>query len=314
MSLEKTIEFVGKIIANVEKAVSGKREAVELVLTGLMARSHVLIEDVPGIGKTTLAMAVARSIGARFNRIQMTSDLLPSDIVGGLVFNPKDQDFEVRWGPVDGNIILCDEINRATPKTQSALLECMAESRVTIDRQTLRLEDPFMVIATQNPLEYEGCYILGESQKDRFIISFKMGYPSAEHELAILKGHTDVRAGADNIEPVVTLEEAIFLQNQTALVKVSDQVLGYIMKIVEATRNDSRVTVGVSPRGSILLKMAACAIALIRGRDYVIFDDVKYLAPFVLSHRIQIASDRYYDNALPENIIKDCLAKIPVAV
>lgn len=313
MNLEKAKKLIERIAANVEKAVTGKREAVELVMIGLLARSHVLIEDVPGIGKTTLAMAVARSIGARFNRVQMTSDLLPSDIVGGLVFNPKSQEFEVRWGPVDGNIILCDEINRATPKTQSALLECMAESRVTIDRQTLALKDPFMVIATQNPLEYEGCYILGESQKDRFIISFRMGYPSPENERVILKNHSDVRAGAEGVEAVVTLEEAVFLQEETAKVEVSDQVLDYVMKIVEATRKDSRVTVGVSPRGAILLKMASCALALIRGRDYAIYDDVKYLAPFVLAHRIQIATDRYYDSTLPENVIKDCVAQIPVA-
>lgn len=312
MNFERSKKIIGALIDNIEKTVKGKREAVTLALTGLLAKSHILIEDIPGIGKTTLAMALARSIDAEFRRIQMTADMLPADILGGLVFNPKSQEFEVRFGPICANIVLCDEINRSTPRTQSALLECMAEGRVTIDRQTRTLSDPFMVVATQNPMEYEGCYMLGESQKDRFIISFKMGYPDYEHEKNIIKTHTDVRINDAEISAVANVEDVVFLQSETAAVAVSDAVLEYVMNIVKETRKDRRVSIGASTRGAIMLKIASCAYALIAGRDHVIFDDVKYLAPFVLAHRIEPASEYALERDIAFNIISDCVDNIAV--
>lgn len=312
MNFERSAKLIGSLIANIEKTVRGKREAITLALTGLLAKSHILIEDIPGIGKTTLAMALARSIDAEFRRIQMTADMLPADIVGGLVFNPKNQEFEVRFGPVCANIVLCDEINRSTPRTQSALLECMAEGRVTIDRQTKTLADPFMVIATQNPMEYEGCYMLGESQKDRFIISFKMGYPEREHEKEIVKTHKDVRIYDAEISPVANAGDVLFLQAEASEVAVSDAVLEYIMNIVKATRKDARVSIGASTRGAIMLKIASCAYALIAGRGHVIYDDVKYLAPFVLAHRIEPASEYSFERDAAVNIIKECVDGVAV--
>ncbi len=312
MNSERSSKLISALIENIEKTVRGKREAVVLALTGLLAKSHVLIEDIPGIGKTTLAMALARSISANFRRIQMTADMLPADIIGGLVFNPKTQEFEVRFGPICANIVLCDEINRSTPRTQSALLECMAEARVSIDRQTLELGEPFMVIATQNPMEYEGCYMLGESQKDRFIISFKMGYPDYENEKNIIKTHNDVKINDSEIKAVAGIDDILFLQAETASVKVSDSVLDYIMNIVKQTRKDSRVAIGASTRGAIMLKIASSAFALISGRDHVIYDDVKYMAPFVLAHRIEPASEYVLDREMAVNIIKDCLENIAV--
>ncbi|HNY10301.1 MAG TPA: MoxR family ATPase [Candidatus Wallbacteria bacterium] len=312
MNIEKCRKLINNLADNVEKAVSGKRKIIELALVGLFARSHILIEDIPGIGKTTLAMALARSINGVFRRIQMTADLLPSDIIGGLVFNPNDQAFEVRWGPIQGNLVLCDEINRATPKTQSALLECMAEGQVTIDRQVLKLDDPFMVIATQNPMEYEGCYILGESQKDRFIMAFKMGYPDYETERSIVRSHSKVNVNADEIAPVLTLADLCEIQAAVGEVKVSESVLEYILNIVVETRRDPRVAVGVSPRGTILLKLAASSFALICGRDHVIFDDVKYIAPYVLTHRLQLCAEQILGENMAEEVVADCISKVPV--
>ncbi|MEZ7890963.1 MAG: MoxR family ATPase [Candidatus Wallbacteria bacterium] len=312
MEFKKSYEIIERATANIEKSIAGKRQMIELVMTGLIARSHVLIEDVPGIGKTTLAMALARTIGGDFSRIQMTADLLPGDIVGGLAFNPKTQDFEVRWGPIVGNIILCDEINRTTPKTQSALLECMAESQITIDKQTLNLKDPFMVIATQNPFEYEGCYNLGESQKDRFIISFKMGYPDFESEKAILKNHNRVNIRPEELTAAITTNDVIHLQNTAEKVKISDDVLEYILNIVTMTRSDKRVEVGASPRGAILLKLASCAYALLKNRSYVIYDDVKYLAPFVIGHRLQLNADQPVETGFCEKIVSECVNMVAI--
>ncbi len=284
MNFEKSKKIINALIENIEKIVRGKRESIILALTGLLSKSHILIEDIPGIGKTTLAMALSRSIDAKFQRIQMTADMLPADIIGGLAFNPKSQEFEVRFGPICANIVLCDEINRSTPRTQSALLECMAERRITIDRQTLDLKEPFMVVATQNPMEYEGCYMLGESQLDRFILSFKMGYPDYEYEKDIIKTHKEVKINDSGIKAVASAEDILFLQDEAASVIVSDSAVEYIMNIIKETRRDRRVLVGASTRGAIMLKIASTAFALISGRDHVIYDDIKYLAPFVLAH------------------------------
>ncbi len=312
MNFERSQSIINALINNIENMVKGKREAVLLALCGLLSKSHILIEDIPGIGKTTLAMALSRSIDAEFRRIQMTADMLPADIVGGLVFNPKTQEFEVRFGPICASIVLCDEINRATPRTQSALLECMAEGRVTIDRQTAILKEPFMVIATQNPMEYEGCYMLGESQKDRFILSFKMGYPDYEHEKNIISTHKDVRIDDKAISAVAKSADVLFLQNEAAEVAVSDAILDYIMKIIKTTRKDPRVAIGASTRGAIMLKIAAASYALIAGRDHIIYDDIKYLAPFVLAHRIEPSAEYAMERNAAIDIINDCVDSVAV--
>jgi MoxR-like ATPase len=312
LNFEKSKKIISALIENIEKIVRGKRESIILALTGLLSKSHILIEDIPGIGKTTLAMALSRSIDAEFRRIQMTADMLPADIIGGLVFNPKSQEFEVRFGPICANIILCDEINRSTPRTQSALLECMAEGRVTIDRQTLVLKEPFMVVATQNPMEYEGCYMLGESQKDRFILSFKMGYPDYEHEKDIIKTHKDVKINDGDIKAVASAGDVLFLQSEAAAVIVSDSVVEYIMNIIKASRKDRRVSIGASTRGAIMLKIACTAFALISGRDHLIYDDVKYLAPFVLAHRIEPIAEYAMERDIAINIISDCVDSVAI--
>jgi MoxR-like ATPase len=277
--------LVAELEANIGQVVLGKADVVRLCIVALLAGDHVLLEDVPGVGKTLIGKALAKSISASFARIQFTSDLLPSDITGGNVFNPQTGQFVYTRGPIFGNIVLADEINRTPPRTQSALLEAMNDGQVTIDGHTHLLPRPFMVIATQNPFEYEGTYPLPESQLDRFLLRIAVGYPDRDDELQVLASH---RAGEpiDTLEHVLDAEQVVALQHAVRAVAVDESINAYLLDIVEATRNSGELRVGVSTRGALCLYRAAQALALIENRDFVTPDDVKRLAVPVLSHRV----------------------------
>ena len=273
------------LLDNIGIAVKGKPQAVRLAAITLIGRGHLLIEDVPGIGKTTLAHTLARSINCSFHRIQFTSDLMPSDITGVTIFNQTTQGFEFKPGPVFANIVLADEINRTTPKTQSALLEAMNEGQVSVEKKTYPLPSPFMVIATQNPLEFHGTFPLPESQMDRFMMRIRLGYPEPSVEKEILRAHSEEGMKAE-VASVLNAEEVIALQSDAERVRMDDSLLEYIVSIVDATRKDGRLALGVSPRGMLFLQRAARACALVDGRDYCIPDDIKSLAVAVLAHRV----------------------------
>lgn len=287
--MNEAAEKIAELRASVESVIRGKSDVVELALVTLLAGGHLLIEDVPGVGKTTLAQALARSFDCSFQRIQFTSDLLPSDILGLQVFNQQRGQFEFKPGPIFANVVLADEINRTTPKTQSALLEAMAEGHVTVEQQTYNLPRPFIVIATQNPVEHHGTYPLPESQLDRFMMRLRMGYPGASDEREILRRHS-LNSSVDHIKPVMRGEDVIALQREVRNVRVDDSLIDYLLSIVRATRQAEILDLGVSPRGSLALYHAAQALAFIRGRDYVIPDDIKQLAIPVFAHRIVINS------------------------
>jgi MoxR-like ATPase len=276
-------ELIGRLQASIGRCVIGKPEAVRLAVIGLLARGHLLIEDVPGVGKTTLAAALARSIGGKFQRIQFTSDMLPSDILGVSIWEPEVGEFVFKPGPLFANIVLADEINRTTPKTQSSLLEAMNEARVSLDHSTHVLPAPFMVLATQNPREYEGTYPLPESQLDRFLLRIRIGYPGAPDEKAILRG---AAVPPESLTAVLDDAEVLALQARVETVRAEDSVLDYLMAVVAATRRSPLLALGVSPRGSLALLRAAQAAALADGRDYVVPDDVKTLAVAALAHRV----------------------------
>jgi MoxR-like ATPase len=306
-------DSIQKLQANIERALVGKPEVVRLAIVALLARGHLLIEDVPGVGKTTLAQALAKSLGLTFQRIQFTSDLLPSDILGVSVFDPRKAEFEFKPGPIFANIILADEINRTTPKTQSSLLEAMNEAQVSLDHHTYRLPPPFMVLATQNPLEYQGTHPLPESQMDRFLLRIRIGYPDETHERRILRGAGS--AVLDRLEPVLSGEAVLDLQARVETVKVEESLLGYVMAIVQATRSHSALALGVSPRGSLALARAAQALALTEGRLYCVPDDVKQLAVPALAHRVILRT--HWDTAGggsddPEVVIREILQEVPV--
>ncbi len=306
-------EAIRNLQRNIERALVGKPEVVRLAIVALLARGHLLIEDVPGVGKTTLAQALARSLGLSFQRIQFTSDLLPSDILGVSIFDPRKAEFEFKPGPIFANIILADEINRTTPKTQSSLLEAMNEAQVSLDHHTHQLPQPFMVLATQNPLEYQGTHPLPESQMDRFLLRIRIGYPDEAHERLILRG-----AGAavlDRLEPVLAAEAVLDLQGQVDSVKVDDSLVGYLMAIVNATRTHATLDLGVSPRGSLALLRSAQALALVDGRRYCVPDDIKQLAIPALAHRVILrtrwdAADNPKDDA--EAVIREILEAVAV--
>ncbi|MGE6379176.1 AAA family ATPase [Peribacillus muralis] len=302
-----------KVLGNIEKVIIGKRDIAELSIVALLSGGHVLLEDVPGVGKTIMVRALAKSIGASFKRIQFTPDLLPSDVTGVSIFNPKEQAFIFRPGPIMGHIILADEINRTSPKTQSALLEAMEEASVTIDGVTRGLEKPFFVMATQNPIEYEGTYPLPEAQLDRFQLKMKMGYPSAAEEIEVLQ-RAQYMAPLEELESVITLDELKALQAEARTVIVDDTIKGYIVELANRTRSHLSVYLGVSPRGSIALMKAAQAYALVQGRDYVLPDDVQYLAPYVFSHRLILKPEANYDGFDAEMIIHDIVVKTHVPV
>jgi MoxR-like ATPase len=286
---ESSIEKIGRIIENVEQVVFGKLEVVKLCVVGLLARGHLLIEDVPGIGKTTLAQSIAKSIDCSFTRIQFTSDMLPSDILGVSILNPRTTEFEFRRGPIFASVVLADEVNRTPPKTQSALLEAMSEYTVSIDGVSHELPRPFMVIATQNPIEHEGTYTLPESQLDRFMLRVEVGYPPEEAELRIMRRHDPMGAIA-GLTPAISASDLLALQAEVSRVRVDDSVQQYILEIVRGTRSHEQVRLGASPRGSQGLYEASQARAMVEGRDYVTPGDVKALAASVLGHRILVRS------------------------
>ena len=271
--------------------VKGKEDVIQLALTTLLARGHLLIEDVPGVGKTTLAQALARSFNCSFQRIQFTSDMLPSDVIGVSVYNPTTQSFEFKPGPIFANIIVADEINRTTPKTQSALLEAMNESQITVDNHTHPLPQPFMVLATQNPIEHHGTYPLPESQLDRFLMRIRMGYPSRASEKEIIRSHSGMR-GAEQVAPLMDATDVAAMQKTVSEVKVEDSLLDYSLEIVERTRTTEQLSLGVSPRGAVMLHRAAQARAFLEGRDYCLPDDFKQLIVPVFAHRV-VVSSRY---------------------
>jgi MoxR-like ATPase len=301
------------IIENVQKVIVGKDDVIERMLVALLCEGHVLLEDVPGVGKTTLAKATARSLGCSFQRIQFTPDLLPSDVTGLYFFDQKAQDFRFRPGPVMTQVILADEINRATPRTQSALLEAMQERQVTIEGVTKLLPRPFLVLATQNPIELEGTFPLPEAQVDRFLLKLKIGYPAEADENDILL-RFEREDPLETLQAVTSPEALIELQGAVRRIRVEDSVREYVVKVARATREHPAVSLGVSPRGTMALYHTAQALAAIRGRDYVIPDDVKELAPVVLTHRIIINPQTRLRGRTPQEVVMDVVDQVPVPV
>lgn len=278
-------EKIDVLTQNLARTIVGKHEAIRLVVVALLGGGHALLEDVPGVGKTLLAKSLARSVDGRFQRLQCTPDLLPTDITGTNIWNPKSGEFSFMPGPIFANVLLADEINRATPRTQSALLEVMEERQVTVDGVSRSVPQPFFVIATQNPIEYQGTFPLPEAQMDRFMLSLSLGYPSESDELQMLQNLDNGIQLAD-LQPCITLDEVAQLRQLCSKVKVETSLQEYILELVRTTRQDEEITLGVSPRGTVALQKATQALAFILGRDYAIPDDVKFLAPYVLSHRL----------------------------
>lgn len=291
----------------------GKKKEVTLSLTALLANGHVLLEDVPGVGKTMLVKALAKSLDCDFKRIQFTPDLLPSDVTGVSIYNQKEMNFQFRNGPIFGDIILADEINRTSPKTQAALLEAMEEMSVTVDGETKVLNQPFFVMATQNPMDYEGTYPLPEAQMDRFLIKLKLGYPSEEEEIEMLE-RNDRKQPIRELASVISIDTLRKLQEQVEMMYVDKTVRRYIVELIRETRKTEHVQLGVSPRGSIYLMKAAKAYAFIQGRDYVIPDDVKFLAPYVLPHRMVLKPEAKYDEITVDGVIQHVLQSVEVPI
>lgn len=309
--MEQIRPLTDKLFANVERVIVGKRDALEKTVLALLVQGHVLIEDVPGVGKTMLARSIARSIGCSFKRIQFTPDMLPSDVTGVSVFNQRDREFEFREGPIFAQIVLVDEINRATPKTQSALLEAMEERQVTVDGRTYKMPKPFLVLATQNPIEYEGTFPLPEAQLDRFVLRIRLGYVAKEEEIGILTAQ-QFRHPLEDLDQALTQEELIDLQESIKHVYVDESIKGYIISIVDATRSHPDVYLGASPRGSLALYKTGQALASLQGRDYVIPDDIKSLAEPALAHRLIISPAARMKNVEAEEVITEILDSIPV--
>ncbi len=309
-------QAIRSIQENISLVIKGKPQVIEMTVVALLARGHLLLEDVPGVGKTTLAHSLARSLDCSFKRIQFTSDLLPSDIVGVSIFNRQKQAFEFMPGPIFAHIVLADEINRTTPKTQSSLLEAMSEAQISVDNQTHSLRQPFMVIATQNPSEYHGTFPLPESQLDRFLMRLRIGYPSPEEERKVLDRSQSLHP-AEELQPVLTSQDVLDLQAQVDKIFMDESLTEYLLSIVQATRQSELLSLGVSTRGALALSRAAKALSLVRGRTYCLPDDIKELAPTVLSHRIMVARtqgirQRSFEQA--ERIIQDIVDSVPVPV
>ena len=310
-SVQDLATAVQRVVANVEKVIVGKGEAVAFSLIAVICHGHVLIEDVPGVGKTVLTKAIARSIGCSFKRIQFTPDLLPSDVTGTSIFNQKTSNFEFRPGPIMAQIVLADEINRATPKTQSALLEAMEESQVTVDGVSYLLPEPFMVMATQNPIEYEGTFPLPEAQLDRFMMNISIGYPKALDEMNILDSHQHHHP-LEDLAQIMTAEELVLIQQQVRNIHVDPTIREYIVAIANATRNHANIYLGSSPRGSLALFRASQALAALRGRGYVIPDDVKLLAKPTLGHRLIVTPAARVRSITSTAILEEILQLVPV--
>jgi len=298
---------------NLQSVIYGKGECIDALIVALLAGGSVLIEDVPGVGKTTLAKALAKSIEAKFCRIQFTPDLLPADILGSSIYNPVTGDFKFDPGPIFCNILLADEINRASPRTQSALLEAMNENQATIEGQRRPLPQPFIVIATENPVECQGTYPLPEAQLDRFLVRLSIGYPAAEVEVDILKSHARTEP-LERIEPVLELEQVREVQQEVMDIHVDESILEYVVEIVHATRHDNRLQLGISTRGTLMLSRAAQARAYYESRDYVIPDDVLWSAPHVLPHRILPTSKTRYGGGTTKQIVSDIIGRVKVPV
>jgi MoxR-like ATPase len=303
--------IAGRVIDNVERVIVGKHEEVERLMIALLCRGHVLIEDVPGVGKTVLAKSLARSLGCSFSRVQCTPDILPSDITGISMYNQKSGEFEYRPGPIVAQVVLADEVNRATPKTQSALLEAMEERQVTVDGHTMILPNPFMVLATQNPIEYEGTFPLPEAQLDRFLLRVHLGYPDAEAEVALLDGQREEHP-LDRLEQVVSVDEVLGAQAAVRQIYIDDLIKRYIVEIVSATREHSDIYLGASPRGSLALMRTAQALASLRERDFVVPDDVKAMVVPALAHRIIASPSARIRNIEAASLVEEVVGRVPV--
>ena len=304
-------DVTNQLLENVEKVIVGKTDAVRLTITGLLCQGHILIEDVPGTGKTMLAKSIARSIGGTFNRIQFTPDMLPSDVTGVSMFNQKTNEFEYRQGPIVAQIVLTDEINRATPKTQAALLEAMEEHQVTVDGKTHPLPEPFLVLATQNPIEYEGTFPLPEAQMDRFLLRISLGYPSKHYEVQMLTDQ-QLHHPIEDLEQVIDIADLLKAQDAVRSITVTDEIKRYIVELVETTRAHGEIYLGASPRGSLALFRTSQARAAILGREYVIPDDVKALAVPALAHRLIVGSAARIREVDAVDVIEEVLEKVPV--
>ncbi len=302
-------ELLDALQKRIESVIKGKSFAVKMAVVTLLGRGHLLIEDVPGVGKTTLAFTIAKASNCSFQRIQFTSDLLPTDIIGVNIYNPETREFDFMQGPIFTNIVLADEINRTNPKTQSALLEAMNERRVSVERKTYTLPEPFMVIATQNPIEYHGTFPLPESQLDRFMMHIKIGYPENEYEKQVLLQQSPLEL-IESMDPVVSADEIIGMQRDVDTVRIEDSLLNYLLAIIEETRRNEKIRLGASPRGGQFLLKAAKAMAYYEGRDYIVPGDIKVPAPLVLGHRLILKTKTYISDA--EKVVEEILNKIPV--
>lgn len=310
-----TVSNLGRqIVTEVERAVVGKRDLLDMVMASVLAGGHVLFEDYPGLGKTLIARSFASVLGLEFKRIQFTPDLLPGDITGGYIFNRTSNKFELRQGPIFANIVLADEINRASPKTQSALLEAMQEGQVTLEGETIPLPEPFLVLATQNPIEYEGTFPLPEAQLDRFLLKLTVGYPSVEEEREILKRRRERRQEEVSLRQVTNAKQLLDLRSAIESVHVDADLENYIAELVHATRMDRRVAVGSSPRGSLAFLKIARAHAALSGRDYVLPDDIKRFAAPVLSHRLILQPEYWMSHQVTGEVIRDVFGKVAVPV
>ena len=313
-SILKVSEIAGQVTAEVERAVVGKRALLDMIMAVALTGGHLLLEDFPGLGKTLIARSFATALGLEFKRIQFTPDLLPGDITGGYIFNRDENRFELRKGPIFANIILTDEINRASPKTQSALLEAMQEGQVTLDGETEHLPEPFLVLATQNPIEYEGTFPLPEAQLDRFMLKLKVGYPSVKEETEILHRRQERQQEQVELRRVTNAKQILALRDLIETVYIDPDLEEYIAKLVSETRQDRRVAVGASPRGSLAFLKLGRAHAALAGRAYVLPDDIKSFAVPVLSHRLILQPEYWMSHQVAEDVIADVFAKVPVPV
>ncbi len=314
VELSRVVDLSNKVIDEVEKAIIGKRDVLEMIMAAVLADGHVLLEDFPGLGKTLLANSLAKALGLEFRRIQFTPDLLPGDITGGYIYNRVSNDFELRKGPLFANIVLADEINRASPKTQSALLEAMQERQVTLEGETMILPKPFLVFATQNPIEYEGTFPLPEAQLDRFIMKLSIGYPSHSAEMEILQRRRERKQDEVELDQVTNGEELLAMRKAIESVYVDEDIDKYMVSLMTATRKDSRVTVGASPRGSLALMKLSRAKAAFDGRDFVIPDDVKHFIKPALRHRLILVPEMWMQRNAAQNVLGRIVDSVPVPV